>query len=98
MTVTVVGTVAVETTVDCTVTVTVCGESVDSIIDEPVEGFAESPGPPVDPLSGPPVGPAFGPFPGSAAGPFGPLGVVARLVPAGAGASFDGRTRVATST
>jgi hypothetical protein len=55
------------------------------------------PGPPAGPLSGAPAGPLpgppAGPFVGSA---FGPLGVGATLVPAGAG--FDGRPRVATST
>jgi hypothetical protein len=55
------------------------------------------PGPPAGPLSGAPAGPLPGPPAGPLVGSaFGPLGVGATLVPAGAG--FDGRPRVATST
>jgi hypothetical protein len=110
--VTVLVTVTVETIVDGTVAVTVCWESVVWVGDGIVDGAGESldtgasagplPGPLAGPLPPPPAGPAFGPFPGSGAGPFaGPgfdaLGVVVWLVPAGAGASFDGWPRVATS-
>ena len=107
LTFTVLGTVTVETIVDGTVTVTVCKGFVVSIVDGTVDGGGEPPeaGSPAGPLPGPPAGPLSGapagPLPGPPAGPlvgsaFGPLGVGATLVPAGAG--FDGRPRVATST
>ena len=107
LTFTVLGTVTVETIVDGTVTVTVCKGFVVSVVDGTVDGGGEPPeaGSPAGPLPGPPAGPLSGapagPLPGPPAGPlvgsaFGPLGVGATLVPAGAG--FDGRPRVATST